>query len=349
MHWQGAQNFFYGVDQPHKHLFVTPPAHAERPFHEWHEEMIRWYDHWLKGIDNGVDTDPAVKVWIMGENKWRTYDDWPVPETQWTKYYLHSWEKLSAKGHLPATRTFVNEPPDAFVQMPPTQTNRIERLRYMTEPLADDLLIAGPIALTFWASLDEDDTNWIVILKDVGPDVSVQSARPGEREVPAGLPERELTRGWLKASRRALDPDAHQALEALALPQPRDHPAGGAGRDQRVSGGDPVDGQPVQDRAPHLPGDHLPRPGRGRRRRDLRRVHPQPRVLEQDGAAQGVPQRGVPVAPAAAGDTSVGHRVGAGRLAHRPRAIRHVAPASRSPAGALGARHPRRYRIGDLS
>jgi hypothetical protein len=33
-------------------------------------------------------------MWIQGENKWRTFDGWPVPETQWTKYYLHSWEKL---------------------------------------------------------------------------------------------------------------------------------------------------------------------------------------------------------------------------------------------------------------
>ncbi len=61
-------------------------------------------------------------------------------------------------------------------QLPPTQTNEIERLRYLSEPLADDLLIAGPIALKFWASLDQEDTNWIVILKDVGPDVSIQSS-----------------------------------------------------------------------------------------------------------------------------------------------------------------------------
>ena len=94
MHWQGAQHFFSGVDVPHKHLLVTPPAHAERPFHQWHDEIIRWYDHWLKGVDNGVENDPAVRVWIMGENKWREFDGWPVPETRWSEYYLHSWEKL---------------------------------------------------------------------------------------------------------------------------------------------------------------------------------------------------------------------------------------------------------------
>jgi len=65
--------------------------------------------------------------------------------------------------------------------------------------------VVGPIALTLHAAIDQDDTNWIVVLKDVGPDVSVRTARDGERDVPDGLPERELTRGWLKASYRALD------------------------------------------------------------------------------------------------------------------------------------------------
>src|SRR5437764_1831766 len=55
------------------------------------------------------------------------------------------------------------------------------------------------------AAIDQEDTNWIVVLRDVGPDVSVRTAREGERDVPSSLPERELTRGWLKASHRALD------------------------------------------------------------------------------------------------------------------------------------------------
>ncbi|MBI5440754.1 MAG: CocE/NonD family hydrolase [Deltaproteobacteria bacterium] len=206
MHWQGAQHFFEGVQAPKK-LLVTPPEHTERPFHQYHDEVIRWYDHWLKGIDTGIMEEPPVKIWVMGANQWRTGSDWPLPETRWDKYYLHSWERLSTRAHLPANETFVNEPPDAFVQMPPTQTNKIERLRYMTDPLPEDTLVIGPISLTLYASLDETDTNWIVILKDVGPDVSVRTGRQGERSVPSDLPERELTRGWLKASRRAIDPE----------------------------------------------------------------------------------------------------------------------------------------------
>jgi putative CocE/NonD family hydrolase len=80
------------------------------------------------------------------------------------------------------------------------------RLRYLTDPLSRDTLVAGPIVLNLYASIDRTDTNWFVVLKDVGPDTGVQSAREGERSVSPSLEEREVTRGWLKASMRAIDP-----------------------------------------------------------------------------------------------------------------------------------------------
>jgi uncharacterized protein len=208
MHWQGSQHWFTNVkNSPKKRLLFTGPAHAERPFHTLHDEILRWYDYWLKGIENGVMDDPPVKCWIMGENKWRTFSDWPVPETQWTKFYLDSWERLSTDEQLPSDRTqSYNPDPDVFTQMPLTKTMKVERLRYLSEPLPDDTLIVGPCKLTIHAALDKDDTNWIVALSDVGPDVSVRTQREGERFVPQDLPERELTRGWLKASLRELDP-----------------------------------------------------------------------------------------------------------------------------------------------
>jgi len=89
--------------------------------------------------------------------------------------------------------------------MPLKKTVEVARLRYLSEPLAQDLTVVGPLSLTLYAAIDQPDTNWIVTLKDVGPDVSVVTAREGERSVPANLVERELTRGWLKASHRALD------------------------------------------------------------------------------------------------------------------------------------------------
>ena len=203
-HLNGAQNYFTKADAPRKLMF-TGPAHLERPFRSFHQEILRWYDHWLKGIDTGIMREPPVKFWVMGENKWRTADDWPLPETRWTRLYLRNWERLSAE---PFTAASVDAftPPDAFVQMPPSQTNVVQKLRYLSDPLPDDLLLAGPIVLNLFAETDQGDTNWIVILKDVGPDVSVMTVREGERELPRSLHEREITRGWLKASLRALDP-----------------------------------------------------------------------------------------------------------------------------------------------
>ena len=203
LHLEGCQNWYAHVKVPKKLMF-TGPAHLERPWHSFHHEILRWYDYWLKGIDTGIMDEPPVKYWVMGANKWRYAGDWPVPEAQWRKYYLQSWERLREKPFIPSSREG-NAEPDAFVQMPPSQTRTVQRLRYMTDPLPEDTLIAGPSALYLYAAIDQEDTNWIVILKDVGPDVSVRTAREGESEVPSVLPERELVRGWLKASHRALD------------------------------------------------------------------------------------------------------------------------------------------------
>jgi putative CocE/NonD family hydrolase len=204
MHLEGCQSWYGGIETA-KRLLFTGPAHLERPWHSLHGEILRWYDYWLKGIDTGVRDEPPVKYWVMGANMWRYSNDWPIPETQWTKYYLHSWERLREEPFIPSSRDGYEEP-DAFVQMPPTQTRTVQRLRYMTDPLPEDTLIAGPSALYLHASIDQEDTNWIIVLKDVGPDVSVRTAREGETGIPANLPEREIVRGWLKASHRALAP-----------------------------------------------------------------------------------------------------------------------------------------------
>jgi putative CocE/NonD family hydrolase len=202
-HLNGAQNYYANIGAPKKLMF-SGPAHLERPFHSMHGEILRWHDHWLKNIDTGVMQEPPVRYWVMGANEWRTGSDWPLPETQWTKFYLNSWERMSTAAFTPSSADD-ELPPDAFVQMPPTQTNQVSRLRYMTDPLPEDVLIAGPAVLNLFAAIDQTDTNWIVSLKDVGPDGSVRTVREGERELPQDLPERELTRGWLKASHRAID------------------------------------------------------------------------------------------------------------------------------------------------
>jgi uncharacterized protein len=227
-HLVGAQNWFRTIDAPHKKLLLAGPAHLDRPVKAFHNEMLRWYDQWLKGIDTGILNDPPVRFWVMGANEWRSGSDWPLPETQWIKFYLRGWERLTTEPFVAASADDY-QAPDAFAQMPASQTNRIQKLRYLSEPLAEDVTIAGPSVLNLFASIDQDDTNWIVILKDVGPDVGVQTAREGERDITPGLYERELTRGWLKASHRAVDP-------ARSLPGRPWHPLTRAARQPVVPG-----------------------------------------------------------------------------------------------------------------
>ena len=204
-HLQGAQTYWQHLppEVPKKMLFLGP-AHLERPFHGLHSEILRWYDHWLKGLDTGVLDEPPVRFWVTGANTWRTAPNWPVPGTVWTPLYLDSWERLRTDPFVPASADD-RIPPDTFAQMPLSQTRKVSGLRFLSPPLAEDLTIAGPAALKLFAAIDKTDTNWIVTLSDVGPDPSVQTVREGERDVPGSLPERELTRGWLKAANRALD------------------------------------------------------------------------------------------------------------------------------------------------
>lgn len=208
-YWQKCKNM------PFKKLLLDGPAIHPRPWIDFHDEVLRWYDYWLKGIDTGIMDEPRVKIWVMGANKWRYSDDWPLKEIVWTKLYLDSWERLRWEPFTPASRDGV-EDPDCFVQMPLKLTRTVQKLRYVTDPLPNDMEVTGPLSLHLWAEIDQEDTNWIIVVKDLGPDVSVQTAREGEFDRPQVF-EREVTRGWLKASHRAVD-------EKKSLPGQPFHP-----------------------------------------------------------------------------------------------------------------------------
>ncbi|MBI4164193.1 MAG: CocE/NonD family hydrolase [Acidobacteria bacterium] len=159
---------------------------------DWDGYVTRWFDHFLKGIDNGVESDPPVHVFVMGANKWRAEEDWPLPETQWTKYYLSSQGRAnSLKGDGLLTPTPPQtESSDTYVYDPvnPTQSptgpngqtdgpldTRLsaigdEVLVYQTPPLESPVEVTGPIEATLYAATSARDTDWFVRLVDVQPD-----------------------------------------------------------------------------------------------------------------------------------------------------------------------------------
>ena len=163
---------------------IGPPVALERPFHQYHDVIIRWFDHWLKGIDTGIMDEPPIRLFVRGIEQWRNENEWPLARTKWTDYYLRSWNRLTTEPEM-----LPDISPDSYVQQPLTVTNDIQSLVYTTAPMHQDTEVTGPIGLHLLASISTPDTNWIVVLKDVWPDNT----------------QVELTRGWLKASHRALD------------------------------------------------------------------------------------------------------------------------------------------------
>ena len=100
-------------------------------------------------------------------------------------FYLHAW------GGLSRTPDPLESSSDAFVQQPLSQTREVAGLAYETAPFAEETEVIGPLALQLHAAIDQPDTSWIVAIDDVDPAGSA----------------RELTRGYLKASHRELDPE----------------------------------------------------------------------------------------------------------------------------------------------
>jgi uncharacterized protein len=83
------------------------------------KEILAWYKHWLKA-DASVPDGPPVRIFVMGLNKWRSEQAWPLERTSYTKFYLHSAghaNTASGDGTLTMAEPG-KEPPDNFIYNP---------------------------------------------------------------------------------------------------------------------------------------------------------------------------------------------------------------------------------------
>lgn len=199
MHLPGVSWGWENISAPKKLAFrPCNQGGLDRPFHELHDEILRWYDHWLKGIDTGIMDEPPVKIWVRGREEWRYSHEWPLLSAcEWRRAYLRAGQRLVLE-EAPAA----DEPPDILEYEPavpvvinPTPLSpRPAFLTYESEPFTADVEITGPIALYLHAALSSHDGDFLVAVKDVTTDGS----------------EFVLTRGWLRASHRELDPGRSQ-------------------------------------------------------------------------------------------------------------------------------------------
>jgi len=182
----GTIELFHTLKGPKK-LDIGPyPPMQSRPFIEEHDKMFRWYDYWLKSIDNGVMDEPAVRVFVEGSRQQVEAENWPPKEVNYQELFLRTRRKLATEPELMNVEFAA---PDGFFQAPLTVTDKVEILSWSTEPFEESTEMIGTGAAHIFAAIDQDDTNFILRLWDVSP--------TGKRQL--------VTTGFLKASQRELD------------------------------------------------------------------------------------------------------------------------------------------------
>jgi putative CocE/NonD family hydrolase len=202
---KGNQKLLMG---PWQHRDIGDSPRFEGDEIDIYGEMNRWFDYWLKGIDNGIMNEKPVKYFTMGSNEWKEADSWPA-QAEEQVYYFHQTKSGSADslndGTLAAKKpnaqdqaeTYVYDPndptitiggdllfPDVNIQNEKGEDGKVKQLvgpedqreaeksslTYTTTKLSEDVSITGQVSATVYASSDRLDTDFVVRLTDVAPD-----------------------------------------------------------------------------------------------------------------------------------------------------------------------------------
>ena len=168
-------------------------------------DQERFLRHWLGGTESQILDEPPVRIFVMGENRWRDEREWPLARTNYTKLFLHS------RGHANSTRgdgalsfevsrderderadeylydpndpvptrggTTLGLPPGVYDQSQNEQ--REDVLVYTGEPLAKDLEVTGSVSMRLCAASSARDTDFVAKLIDVRTDGYAQNIAEG--------------------------------------------------------------------------------------------------------------------------------------------------------------------------
>lgn len=156
---------------------------------------VRWFDRFLKGVENQVDDGPAVEYYMLGEGEWKEDSQWPPKAAVMTPFYFSSAADCTAGGSEAETYglrrspeetqtslSYHFDPADPFPYVIDVSENecavpgdyteaekRSDVLLFTSPYLTDPVSIAGDVIAVLKATSSCPDTDWIVRLTDVGP------------------------------------------------------------------------------------------------------------------------------------------------------------------------------------
>lgn len=162
--------------------------------------QLRWFDRHLKDREDALADDAPVRIFVMGADEWRDFEDWPPPAARFADWHLHSGghaNTAAGDGTLAPAPPAEDEPPDVYAYDPhhpvptvggatflpgvlvpvnggPRDQRPVERrhdvLCYTSAPLERPLEVIGPLELILHASSSARDTDFVARLVDVHPD-----------------------------------------------------------------------------------------------------------------------------------------------------------------------------------
>jgi putative CocE/NonD family hydrolase len=160
------------------------------------EVQLRFFSRFLKDERNGIDEEPPVRIFVMGENRWRDENEWPLSRTRYTPWYLHG-PAGSGAGRSLSPDIPGEEAPEGYVYDPndpaptvggptslpallfgtnsgPQDQRQVEErpdvLVYTSAPMNLPLETTGPLRVRLFAATSASDTDFVAKLMDVDPD-----------------------------------------------------------------------------------------------------------------------------------------------------------------------------------
>ena len=219
LHLRGNSEAYMRAASKHKKLRIHAGTHVH-PFYteEGRQDQLRFFDYWLKGVDNGVMDEPPVKLAIRkgrDEIELRHEREWPLARTQWTKFYFDLSGNEERTGALVATKPADSGsrsyPSTSLGSMGSTSAASSQvmgggikpdmGISLETPPLDRDTEITGPLAAVFWVSSETEDMDLFLTLRNFDPDGN-EVLETGQQGTPV-----PVAKGWLRVSHRELDPE----------------------------------------------------------------------------------------------------------------------------------------------